>query len=240
MTKYVATSSSYVHHVDFVVDGELVVPTAASYTLTKNDESVVNSLEDVTITLDEVQTGVNINIAGGANAKTLSYEVRYIDVSFTYEGNVYTVSDFYVIRDSIKLPLSKSAVRAVLGVTEGDIPDENIDLFSAYQEVQDDAGTSVSLDNVLQSGSALLPYMLDSIKLKAAIRLAVSIENSMVQMEQADNSLYQRFQRIDFLALRSTLVGMYDQSLRKLLGGDDPTTPVLSLLAFDVDAVTGV
>jgi len=237
MVKYVESTKASSHRINFIVDGEFVVPSVATYTLRKNDGTVVSSLEDVTITLTDASTSAVISVAGSANTATLPYELRYLEVSFTYEGAVYRSDLVYNLRTSIRFPVSHSDVEAVLGTS---VPEGYIDILSAYDLVQLDA-PEINLGNILSGGTVLLPSLIEAVKYKAALDVAVSIQNSMMQMEQADNTLYRRFEEIDFEGLRKQLSLRYSNALDKLLGvtSSNLTTPLYSTLAQGTDALTG-
>lgn len=237
MAKYVESTKGSSHRIDFIVDGEFVVPSAATYTLRKNDGTVVGGLEDETITLTSTSTSTVISVSGANNTATLPYELRYLEVAFTYGGAVYRSDIVYNLRTSIRFPLSVTDVEAVLGTS---VPDGYIDILSAYDLVQLDA-PEVNLGNILSGGTVLLPSLIEAVKYKAALDVAISIQNSMMQMEQADNTLYRRFEEIDFEGLRKQLSMRYSAALDKLLGvtSSNLTTPLYSTLAQGTDAVTG-
>lgn len=237
MSKYVTAGSASVHHVDFLVGGELVVPTSASYTLTKNDGTALQTNSPLTVT--STTTGVDITISSGNNTVSLPNEVRYLSVKFVYGGTTYTIDQYYLLRSNTRFPLSPDDVRAVLGLQSSELDDSNIDILRAYDLVQSDV-EDVDLAAVLSGGTALLPTLIEAVKIKAAMVSTVGIEASMFQMEQADNTLYKRFASVDFNAIRGDLSGRYSQLLA-LLADEDTTAGAVTIsqLAFGTDPVTG-
>lgn len=237
MARYVGSGQGCVLHFDFIVDGELVTPTSASYTLTKNDGTVIGS-SNTAITIPENSSSVNISVSGANNTKTLDNEIRYMDVSFVYKTQTFTLHDFYFLADSVKFPLSPADVRAVLGVTEEEAPDYSIDILGAYASVTEDVGNDLS--GILTGGTSLLPALIEAVKYKTAGGMVSGIQSSMMQSEQADNTLYKRFTSIDFAAIAADIAGRYSAALRKLNGVSTPASPILSILSGNAtDYVTG-
>lgn len=236
--KYAADGQTYVYHVDFHVNGELVHPSAASYTVRDNAGAIVNSLEDETITLGATDTGANITLNGTTNTGTLPNELRYIEVSFVYAAATYSAVDFYMLRANMRFPLKPDEVKAAVGLGSQEYPDDQIDIFNAFFLVQSEV-TDVNLTTVLETGSANLPHLINAVKYKAALLLVPALQSATMQMEQADNTLYKRFMEIDFDSIAAGLAGLYSQAVNSLRGLQEPAIPVLSLLAQGTDPLTG-
>lgn len=239
MSKYVTDGTASIYHVDFIVNGQLVVPTEASYQLCSNDGTTIGgSPTNRPITLPSLATGVDLEISESDNTATVENEIRYVDVSFTYNNIEYSVSDYYLIKDSIRLPISKQDVRSILGVTDVELTDPDIDLIEALYLAQQDI-PETDIEAIFTSGSALVPAAIIAVKTKAAILASVCIENYMLQSEQADTSVYKRFMEIDFEAMRKALQERYNAAINVVAGVTDPTVPLLSTMAVGVDNVTG-
>jgi len=239
--RYVAASKPYTQHIDFIVNGELVTPTSATLTITRNDGSIVGSYDAATLTIPPSATSVDVTISGTDNGMTLPYEVRYIAVDFIYNGHVYYTTDVYQLRTQTNFPLDPQTIRNLLGVTESEIPDSAFDIIGSYQQVQADV-PGVNLDLILEGGTALFPVLVNAVALRAAMDQGTTIQNNMFQMEQADNTLYRRFENIDFDELRNSLSARYYLLLRQLLGEDTSTggvAPTLLSVVTGADPVTG-
>ena len=239
MAKYVAINKASVQHVDFLVNGELVAPTSATLTITNNTGAIIGSWDEAPLTLPADATGVNIAISASDNQVTLANEVRYLDVEFVYEGITYSTQDFYILRTNIKFPLSSSDILTVLGMSDGDIPSDQIDILSAFMEVQADVGQEVDLSAILASGSALLPALINAVKYKAASYISIGAQNSLMQMEQADNTLYRRFEKIEWGTIDDKISKLYAAALFLLMGSTESEGYALSGIYTGVDPVTG-
>lgn len=239
MAKYVAINTAYTYHVDFMVDGELVAPTSATIKITNNAGSVVGSFNNANITLSEGDVGANILIPQTDNQVTLPNEIRYIEVKFVFDGVTYTINDFYFLKEDVRFPLSPTDVLFVLGMTGADVDASMIDILSAYNSVKSDVGDLANLDAILEGGTSLLPTLIDAVKYKAAMQVSVGAQNSLMQMEQADNTLYRRFMEIDFAAIDAKVAGLYSDALYLLQGSPISSAPVISLMVVGTDPVTG-
>lgn len=235
MAKYAENNKAYKYKVTFTVDGELIAPTTATYTLRDNEGLIVESLEE--IPLVNISTTNTIQIPAEANIVTKTVELRYVTIEFTYLNNSYTLEDYYYIRaNNLRIPVTPQEVQTVLGQ---DIPLDHIDIYEAYGLVQVDA-VNVDLDNIITSGSELLPYLSAAVKYRAAMTASLSIETTMMQMEQADNTLYRRFEKVDFPSMREQLSLMYATALARLTGvTDGGVTQLYSTIAVGTDPVTG-
>lgn len=238
MTKYVAIGYPTTVILDFKVNGELVVPSSANATITNNAGTVLDNWDNETIELVPNATSCALQILAEDNEASLAYEVRYIDVSFLYDGVEYTVNDFYTLRESLHFPLKEEDVLAVIGMAPGEVPEGYVDIFNAFGLVQDDL-PNVNLNAILTGGSALLPALINAVKYKAASLLLIGGQNSLMQMEQSDNTLYRRFMEIDFGAIGDQIMTQYRIALNKLQGSQTAIDPVLSQFITGTDAVTG-
>lgn len=235
MSKYVKTDSDFNYKVDFLVDGELVSPTSATITVLKNDGSATSTTdESITIGTDAVSAVYTIPAID--NAATLPQEIRFVAVTFTYEGADYTINDVYSLRSNVLVPVTKDDVRALVSMTAAELPDSNIDLFYAYGQLNTDL--EGSLDNLISGGSAFLPQIQKAIAAKAAFNSCQLIELMLYQSEQADNTLYKRFSNIDFASIMARLAGLYDDAVG-IVSEAEVGIPTIFLAVTGTDAVTG-
>lgn len=235
MTRYGQTGATFQFKTDFVVDGELISPTSAKITVQKNGGEAT-SVTDVALTMGVDDTSASYNIASTVNNTTLPQEIRFITVKFTYEGAEYVINDIYFLRDSLLVPATKADVRALVSMSTTELPDDNIDLYYAYSQL--DADLDGTLGSLITNGSLLIPKIQKAITAKAAFNSCQMIEVMYFQSEQADNTTYKRFSKIDFEALLARLDGIYNDSLIEV-GGTDVTLPSLFIVAVGTDVITG-
>ncbi len=239
MNTYVASGSSSTHQVDFTYNGELIVPTSATYSLLDGSEDIVAGLEDEEITLEETTTSVSISILSGANTPTVDNAIRYLVVKFTYNGNVYTKEVPYLLRTSVRLPITIDSVKACLGFTAQDIPDDLIDLTAGYDLVVEDL-PDLDVRDLMTSGGTKAAKVIEAIKYRTALATAGTLEVSLMQSEQSDNTVYKRFAGVDFSALRKNLQVKYLAAVAVISEATSSTgtVPIYSIMAVGTDPVT--
>ncbi len=239
MPRYIEIGKPSAHKYDFLVGGELVVPSAASYSLYAGDGDIVEGLEDVEITLTDSSTSASLTIPEEANTTDTELDQRFIVLKFTYSDAEHVIEDYYLLRSVVRVPVSPSEVKVALGINPQDLPDDFVDVLAAYDAVADEA-SSLNLPSILASGGSSTRVLIDAIKYQAAVNTANTIEMAMMLSEQADNTVYKRFSNIDFDKLRSRLLGQYKKCLAQLTATTSTggTAVTLSLLAYGTDPVT--
>lgn len=243
MTKYVEAGKIYNYPINFVVDGQPVSPTSAVITLLDNTGTIVDSINETNLTIPSDATSISYPIPAAANTTSLPYDLRYIAIKFVAGGQTYYINDFYSVKTSLRLPVTMDMVRAWLNFTSEELSDDQIDLFLAYGQVQDDITASgLNLDTLISTGSLLIPYIQQAVSLKAALNSVGSIELNIYQSEQSDNTNYKRFANTDFSGVSDGLLGRYRIAIMAITGEstDDITGPTLFLVQTPAtDPVTG-
>lgn len=237
MPKYVLNNTALNYAIDFEVDGEKVIPTSATITLTNNAGSVVGSINNSSVTITGPRSV--FTISAGNNTTSLDYDLRFIDVDFVYNSKSYHIHDYYTIKSNFRIPVTAEDVRLFVGLTAAEISDDQIDIFGATSQVQDDMTSNIT--TLISSGSALIPTLQVAIKAKAAFNCLTFIETTIMQSEQADNTLYRRYDRINFQDMFTRLQGAYDTAINKLNGvtvGDADAVTIF-LAVTGTDPVTG-
>lgn len=235
MPKYVKTGTAFTYKVNYMVDGEPVTPSSATITVQKNDGGAT-SVSDEALTIVSNTTYSVFEIPSTDNDAVLPQEIRFITVEFIYNGAIYTVSDLYLLTDSILIPVTFDDVRALLSMTSEELPDSNIDLMYAYNEL--DSDLEGTLSSLISSGSTFLSKIQKAIAAKAAINSCQAIELMIYQSEQSDNTLYKRFSQIDFEALIARLSGIYNSAIESITETDS-IIPTVFIAITGTDALTG-
>lgn len=236
---YVKDGSDYSLFIEFKPNSELVVPDADSVelTLTKNDGSAITDFDGISVTTDEDTTSVVVSIPANRNTATFDVEVRTAKVTYEVDGKPYKDYYFYTLLPYVDIPVSKDAVRLVLGITVDELEDDQIDLVKAFVDV-DAALGDTSLSGVIEAGTSKVWSCLEAVKLRAALNLIPVLQLIAAQSQSADNVEVRRFEEVDFPSLRRKLVGDYSTALRGITGAS-ATIPTFSAVQTGVDPVTG-
>ena len=236
MVAYAQAGVALTYKADFKVDGEFVHPSAASITVLKNDGSVADSINDAPLTVGTGATSAVYTISANANAMTLPSELRYVIVKFTYGGKPYQYQDIYNLRTNLLVPTTKQEVRNLVSMTETELPDDQIDLYFAYSQLNDDLDGS--LGSLISTGSEYLSKIQVALAAKAAMNSCALLELMIYQSEQADNTIYRRFETIDFQELMGRLAGIYSAVVDLVLDVAADSVTIF-IAATGTDPVTG-
>lgn len=238
--KYAQSGVACTQALDFLVNGNPVVPTTGSVYLTvqKNDQTVVGTWNRTALTPSTGATNVSVTISSANNTPTLLYELRYLTLEFGYGGKTYFIRDSYALRSVVNFPLSPSEVKGLLAIGDAELPDEDIDVLRAFDQVKEDLGTDADADTILAAGDLRTPSVIEAVKYRAAITLLDTIELRVFQTEQADNTKYSRFSKIDFQGLRASLSLTYSNFLKVVTEDTEQAAYTLATLSFGTDPVT--
>jgi len=239
--QYVLKDTDASFHLDFLLDGNLVVPDTSSVrlTLTEPDGTVLTGYNDISLSPTVGESFVVFETTALANSKSNDYELRQARVDYTVDTRPFTQFLNYRIVDRINLPVNPTDVRKVLGISDDEWPDSNVDIVDAYSKVQlEETLDGVDTEAILNGGTALVSYLIEAIKLKAAIDILPVLELVATQSQQADNVSFRRFEKVDFPYIRKNLMDRYSIAISQTVGQADITL-TLATTGVGTDAVTG-
>lgn len=240
--RYVMAGEEYVYAVDFMVDGEFVVPDedSVSYTIRDAAGTPLAGHTNVPLILDGQSDRGFIEIPASVNEKTAEREPRHVHVMFAVNGKPRTHAGSYILIDFLNHYVTESDVRGWLGVTPSELPDSDIDLVKAYYAVKNDNSlANIDLTATLARGDQTAFAANEAIRMQAALQVLPSLENRIAQVEKADMLTFQRMNKLDINALRRRTAAHYAQAVQSVLGGT-PISPILFTVTSPVDPVTGV
>lgn len=233
--KYAQINSPFNYTVQFQLNGEPVSPSSATITIVDNTGSDT-SVDGVSLTIPTAATSVIFTIPADVNETTVPNALRYVQIAFVYLGQTHYISDVYLLRASLLMPITKDDVRRLTTMTSSELPDENIDLFAAYNELNSDLGGV--LPTLIADGSEFVPQIQLALAAKAAVNSCLLLELMLMQSEQSDNTIYKRFSKIDFEAMLARLRGLYDTNLI-LISEVTVAVPTIFIAAVGTDPITG-
>lgn len=238
--KYIAAGLASTYTIRFKVDGEAVSPDANSvrFTLSDSAGAAIAGYNNLAVTVAPNATLANVSVTNVANTKTLVNELRYCETTFLYLGASYTMRDHYQLRSTLKFPVTCDDIRGALNLSVSEIPDLYIDIFKAYDQVAIAIAPN-TIPAVMASGSAQVPDVIEAVKYRAALDIVNIIESVMFQTEQADNTLYGRYDHVDFENMRSITSQYYNAAVMRLNGHPEGLIPKFSIATADTDTITG-
>lgn len=238
MPRYVPKGSPHSITYQFEVGGQLVTPDPGSVrvSLFDNSGTPVGDWDEKAVTVTAPASKVQLNFSGADNTTFLEVGIRTVRIDFYYSGGFYSDRIDYLLTDDAPLPVSDSEVVAVLGLLVSDVPPDMIDVAMAVDTLE--RAYPIDVRAIVAAGTKLTLPLLRAVKLQAALTLSVTLENWVMQMEQADNALYRRFEEIDFSTMRESLKAEL-AALMQTVTGNAPAVPVLGILTTETDVITG-
>ena len=197
----------FTHIVEFVSGS----PTGTfSYSVYDEDNLIVNALENVVIPLGAGAISARIDVPAAANAVSKPlFETRTITWTYPTASGTVNGSHSYVIQKRIPFPATPEGVRQLLGVSEKEVADEQIDLMGAYLAFR---------KPFTDPDAVLLPYMTSgdedsyrvtrAIEALAALEILPTLQLALARRFDSGTNSYERWNRIDWEALAAKLNGM--------------------------------
>lgn len=223
-----------------------LLPSGSTEVITMNvyDPNPANSMELSYEPEEVVITGYSLlsipssyhTIEAGRN-----FETRFLEVEYTIGGAPFRYSLTYRVCPFTPMAATPAGVRALVGATSEELPDEDIDLMGAYFWLVNTYGSYIA--TALTSPTNAPVHVSRAIETQAAIDSFISLPSRILQMEKGQNSEYQR-QKIDFKMLRDGLNTALSNHLALItasLSGGLPTISPMPIMAISTptDPITG-
>lgn len=217
--------------VDYIVDGEFVQPTTASYRLRGHDGTLLDSGS-----LSADSTSEEVVVGAAHHSISADWENRYYRATFVYEGRTYT-SDFdYKLHAFVPLMASTDQVRSLIGLDASELPDKEIALIEAYYDLADEYSTTFT-DAFTATGVSNRKAN-EAVALKAALAVVHSVPMRTKIQVRTENTTVVRSERIDFEALEEALRRKLTSTLGQVVPDTTPNTALFEL-STPTDAITG-
>lgn len=227
----------------FVVDGEFVSPTAASYTVRDHLGAAMAGLSNVAIDLTGSPTQVVVPVLAAKNTvgDGMDFENRTVEVKFTFDAQVFTLRSSYRVTNWLNYVASADQVRAALGVMPHELPDADIDLQLSYFQLRDRVGNDV-LVAALSAGDITNLNANNAIVYLTALGAVPTLQLRAAVSQQDDAHTFERLASLDFVMLAVQMADLYDAAAVDLVPVD--ARPAVRDITFMVvsaptDPVTG-
>lgn len=222
------------------VDNSLVVPDANSvyYTFRNGAGVPFPGRSDVAYTTTPTTTAVTINATAGENTKSASVavEARRIDVRFKVNDLVYRNSFTYRVVDSscALVTVEPSEVRALLGISTAELPDEDLDIIGTWLKFKTNA-----YETLLAAGGVEALLILEAVAYTEALRVLPSLRMRAAQSEGDSSIHFTRFAKMDWAELERALTDGLSSALATATNTPE-VVPGMGVLSTRVDPITGV
>ena len=222
---------------------DTVIPDVGSvkYTLYSNAGAALATDVAVTTTVDT--TEVAIPVLAANNAITGDFEVRTLIVNYKVNGGSRQQQVQYRLIPFIPLAVSCDDVRALVGFSKKELPDSDLNIYTAYLEVVDDVGLEFVTPALTAKDNTTLSLN-RAVVCRALIAILPSLQMRALHRAKRKTAEVSRFSKIDFGALADWLWDLYLQAIDvldpediTLLGGgllavlSSPTTDPITAAA---------
>lgn len=210
-----------------------------TYTLRRNDGTVILT---ETVPISQGQLSYVIDIPAGSNSLVAPlFEELTLEWDYTTATEAIDDSISYLIHADIVFPVTNKGVRDLLGVTEEELPDSDINLFEGYMAFRKYIGESIDLTPYEDDGSFDAFKIKKAIEASAALQVFNTLQIRLPKKYDSGTSAYERWNSVDWAAMRAALEAHITAAYELV----DPTADVYPLVDIFVlsdrgpDAITG-
>lgn len=217
--------------VEYEVEGEYVVPSAATYSL--RDHSGVELTSGA---LSAALTHETVEIDAAHSAITGLWENRYLTVTFVADGKTHRKTTSYHLSAFVPLTVGPEDVRSTLGLDQKELLDQEIQIEEVYFRLVETYGSAFS-DATLLTG--IRNWAANRcVVLKAALDVAQSLPMRTRISIRTEDTTEKRTEKIDFAAivkdLEIELAAVTNTAIAQSV-----VAPTLFTLSSPTDAITG-
>lgn len=224
----------------FSATPEPVIPDVGSVSFSVFDH-LGNALlvdEPVTTGATSFQTLLEIPATYNVVPSLARFTRRFVHVTFTVGGLTTVRSANYRLIPNLPMSATAAEVRGFLGVNPYELEDEDVDLISAYFQVEQVLGEPL-LMSALTSGTMSELRANEMIRMRAAISIIPSLRHRVAQSEKNGVKAFSRPTIKSFDDLMAAAHQRYDEALGDLIDTDLADQFTLIVVTQDVDPVTG-
>lgn len=227
--------------------GVAVLPDTGSVRLTVRDHAGVALTSFDNLLLVVTGNQYELTIPGSDNTLGVGNQLenRHIRVTYLVNGQAMQIKDSYKLCQFLPFAVVENDVRALLGLTYEELPDTDIDLYSAYFTLDDYLTTvkltTTPLKDYLVAGTVKSIKANQLVAVQAAIDILPSIPQRIADTQKTENAEFTRNQKVDPYSLSKQLEGMKADLTNALLTVDPNafTTPTIFAVSTPTDPITG-
>lgn len=208
---------------------DTVIPDVDTVTYSLYSNAGVALISDASVTTGPDTTQIAIIVLAANNGiGSNNFEYRTVVVTYEIDGGTRQQRYQYRLVPFINLSVSPDDVRALVGFSKNELPDEDIDLITAYFEVKDMFPTTELADALAASNTTTFAAQ-TMIICEALIDLLPGFQFRVLQSAKSNTSSFLRVSKLDFDALISWLYGLLGDAYDVIVP-PGPSDPSLGLL----------
>lgn len=235
---YVISGETAILRFVFLDGRDTFIPDTNSvhYTLRDNAGAIVSGHDNVLVTLGPTAVSADITVTGSLNIISGSLERRTVTVTATRSGKYWVQTQGYFITQWMNTWITPKDVRDYLGVNEDELPDDDLDLVTAYLSVKDELEST--LETALASGTIDAIKANNAIKYRMAQDALPGLALRIAQSETNGTLAFTRLAKLDLEKLAAETAKRYGEIVSEL-GGDPTSDRTWLTFSTDVDPFTG-
>lgn len=209
------------------------------YSVKRQDGTVVTS---GTVAITSGQLSYLVEIAANLNTLTKPlFEQLTLEWEYTTATQAVDESITYTIHAPLGFPVSHEGVRMKLGVSDEELPDDDISLFEGYVSFKGLVGEDTDLSAFVTSGNLDSYKITKAIEALAALALIPSLQIRLPKKYDSGTSAYERWNTIDWEGLIAELNNLVAAGLDVVITDFDyySDNPIFVLSDRGPDAITG-
>ena len=227
--------------IPFAVDSQPVVPDvgSVSYTIRDHSGTPLAGLIDIPYLTQADSYQMQILIPSSAHMISISrrFERRSVVVSFKIDGGEAQIVRSYRVIPEPLHTVSPKDVRSFIGIEEHELPDADIDLFSAFMAVEKDVGMD-TLHAALVSGTTDELAGNTLVRMQAVLDVLPSAKQRMAQTEKRGVKEFSRVDLKELDKLKIAAEDRYQEAYDEIVVAVETNVSVF-LISTNTDAITG-
>lgn len=224
----------------FEQGADTVIPDLNTVTYTLYSNAGVALHTDVAVVTTSDSTQIAIIVVAADNAIAGDFETRTLLINYKMNGGTRQQQVQYRLIPFIPLAVSCDDVRTLIGFSKKELPDSDLNIYTAYLSVVDDLGIDLVTPALVAKDITTLSLN-RAIACRALIDILPSLQLRALQLSKSNTAEVSRFSKINFDDLADWLWELYLAALLVIDPSDD-TTIGQGLLAVtsspDIDPVT--
>lgn len=232
------TDTAITTRLEFMVGGVPVIPDPDSVKVTLRGADGAILSGPTTFLVPGTYLDYTVSAGDNTPAVAGTLETRFVHGFFTYQGFPHTVRFNYRLSPFIPMTGTEDTVRGLLGMTQDELEDSDIDLFQGYYTL---LVKVPGLPNQLVSGDATALAANDAIATQTALLKAESLASRFSSSQEEADSKFARLSKFDPYRLVQDLSGKLEALVSDLAGTTSyAAAPTLFVVAArTTDPITG-
>jgi hypothetical protein len=209
------------------------------YTVRDQTGATLPGLDQSVLAVPGTTASISVEAAGNTLAAGSDTESRFVTVAFKVAGQTRQQQASYGLYPFLPIEANEDAVRAMMGVSPEELPDEDIEIVPSYFHMRDQYGTDFT--DAFTTGGPKRTAANRALAAHAALNTLSSLQLRLVQSKQVENQQFSRWATVDFAKLKidlTALVGSNIALLSDALAKDLIAIPTFFVVSLPIDPVT--